>query len=171
MNDATKANTKKETASTQKDLESAQKDLTKATKEAKKEGVTPATGSTPAKTVTALDKQEQKLRDSIIGTQYLISVAILVLGLLYLVPITARTGHTFGMRNRRLKVVRVDGTPVTWWAAFARFFVPLAVAFVLLIQLSTLAPMIALAMVAWSFFDKNRQGIHDKLARTVVVSA
>jgi uncharacterized RDD family membrane protein YckC len=31
--------------------------------------------------------------------------------------------------------------------------------------------MIGLAIVAWSFFDKNRQGLHDKLARTVVVSA
>jgi uncharacterized RDD family membrane protein YckC len=75
------------------------------------------------------------------------------------------------MRNRHLKVVRVDGTPVTWWAAFIRFFVPLFIAFVLLIQLSTLAPMIGIAIVAWSFFDKNRQGIHDKLARTVVVAA
>jgi uncharacterized RDD family membrane protein YckC len=91
--------------------------------------------------------------------------------LLYLVPITAKTGRTLGMRNRRLKVVRVDGSPVTWWAAFARFFVPLTVAFVLLIQLSTLAPLLGLAIVGWSFFDKNRQGIHDKLARTVVVSA
>jgi uncharacterized RDD family membrane protein YckC len=166
-----KANTNTATTSAQKNLNSAQKALTKATKDAKGENITPVTGSTPAKTVTALDKQEQDLRDSIVGTQYLISITILVLGLLYLVPITVRTGHTLGMRNRRVKVVRVDGSPVTWWAAFARFFVPLAIAFVLLIQLSTLAPMIGLAIVGWSFFDKNRQGIHDKLARTVVVAA
>lgn len=165
LTDANKADATKSTAATQKDLNTAQKDFNTAVKDAKKEGVTPASGS------TALDKQEQKLRDSIVGTQYLISITILVLGLLYLVPITARTGRTLGMRNRRLKVVRVDGTPVTWWAAFARFFVPLTIAFVLLVQLSTLAPMIALAMVGWSFFDKNRQGIHDKLARTVVVAA
>jgi uncharacterized RDD family membrane protein YckC len=163
LTDANKADATKSTAATQKDVVSKQKAFDKAVTDAKKEGVTPASGS------TALDKQEQKLRDSIVGTQYLISITILVLGLLYLVPITARSGRTFGMRNRRLKVVRVDGTPVTWWAAFARFFVPLTIAFVLLIQLSTLAPMIALAMVGWSFFDKNRQGIHDKLARTVVV--
>jgi uncharacterized RDD family membrane protein YckC len=75
------------------------------------------------------------------------------------------------MRNRRLKVVRVDGSPVTWWAAFVRFFIPLAIAFVLLIPLSTLAPLLGLAIVGWSFFDRNRQGIHDKLARTVVVAA
>jgi uncharacterized RDD family membrane protein YckC len=159
------AKTNKATTSAQKDLTSAQKDFDTAVKDAKKEGITPASGS------KALDKQEQDLRDSIVGTQYAISITILVLGLLYLVPITVLTGHTLGMRNRRLKVVRVDGSPVTWWAAFARFFVPLTIAFVLLIQLSTLAPMIGLAIVGWSFFDKNRQGIHDKLARTVVVAA
>ncbi len=168
INDANKAikqaNTAKESASAQKDLKSAETDFNKAVKDAKKEKITPATGA------TALDKQEQDLRDSIVGTQYLISFTILFLGLLYLVPVTAKTGHTFGMRNRRLKVVRVDGSPVTWWAAFARFFVPLAIAFVLLIQLSTLAPLLGLAIVGWSFFDKNRQGIHDKLARTVVVT-
>jgi uncharacterized RDD family membrane protein YckC len=168
---AQKADATKSTATTQKNLKTAQQNLTKAVNDAKKAGITPATGSTPAKTVTALDKQEQKLRDSIVGTQYLIAFTILVLGLLYLVPITARTGRTLGMRNRRLKVVRVDGSPVTWWAAFIRFFVPLFIAFVLLIQLSTLAPLIGLAVVAWSFFDRNRQGIHDKLAKTVVVAA
>jgi uncharacterized RDD family membrane protein YckC len=47
----------------------------------------------------------------------------------------------------------------------------LAIAFVLLIPLSTLAPLLGLAIVGWSFFDRNRQGIHDKLARTVVVAA
>jgi uncharacterized RDD family membrane protein YckC len=165
LTDAKQAAAKKETAATQKDVNSAQKDFDTAVKDAKKEGITPADGT------KALDKQEQDLRDSIVGTQYLISFTILILGLLYLVPITARTGRTLGMRNRRLKIVRVDGTPVTWWPAFIRFFIPLAIAFVLLIQLSTLAPLIGLAIVGWSFFDRNRQGIHDKLARTVVVAA
>jgi curved DNA-binding protein CbpA len=162
---AQKADASKNSAATQKDLTSKQKAFDKAVTDAKKENITPASGK------KALDTQEQDLRDSIVGTQYLISFTILVLGLLYLVPVTAKTGHTFGMRNRRLAVVRVDGSPVTWWAAFIRFFVPLAVAFVLLIQLSTLAPLLGLAIVGWSFFDKNRQGIHDKLARTVVVAA
>ena len=73
-------------------------------------------------------------------------------------------GYDLTNRGRPTQTLYV---PVTWWAAFIRFFVPLFIAFVLLIQLSTLAPMIGLAIVAWSFFDKNRQGIHDKLARTV----
>ena len=155
-----------DTKSAQQDLTSAEKDIKKATKEAKDAGI-----KHPPTTAKASDAKEQDLRDSIVGTQYAISITILVLGLLYLVPSTARTGRTFGMRNRHLKVVRVDGSPCGWWPAFVRFFIPLTVAFVLLIQLSTLAPLLGLAIVGWSFFDKNRQGIHDKLARTVVVAA
>jgi uncharacterized RDD family membrane protein YckC len=153
-------------AKTAKAKASAQKDVDKAEKDVRDAGI-----KNPPTTAKASDTKEQDLRDSIVGTQYAIAIAILVLGLLYLVPSTARTGQTFGMRNRRIKVVRVDGSPVTWWAAFIRFFIPLTVAFVLLIPLSTLAPLLGLALVGWSFFDRNRQGIHDKLARTVVVSA
>ena len=148
------------------DLKDAQKDVKDSTKEVKDAGI-----KNPTTTAKASDAKEQDLRDSIVGTQYAISITILVLGLLYLVPSTARSGRTFGMRNRRLKVVRVTGEPVGWWPAFIRFFIPLAVAFLLLIQLSTLAPLLGLAIVGWSFFDRNRQGIHDKLAKTVVVSA
>jgi curved DNA-binding protein CbpA len=170
VNDAQKsldnAKNASDTKSAQQDLTNAQKDVKKATKEVKDAGI-----ENPPTTAKASDTKETDLRNSIVGTQYAIAVTILVLGLLYLVPATARRGQTFGMRNRRIKVVRVDGSPVTWWAAFARFFVPLAVAFVLLIPLSTIAPLLGLAIVGWSFFDRNRQGIHDKLARTVVVAA
>jgi hypothetical protein len=170
VNDAQKslddAKNASDTKSAQQDLTNAQKDVTKATKEVKDAGI-----KNPPTTAKASDTKETDLRNSIVGTQYAIAATILVLGLLYLVPPTARRGQTFGMRNRRIKVVRVDGSPVTWWAAFARFFVPLAVAFVLLIPLSTIAPLLGLAIVGWSFFDRNRQGIHDKLARTVVVAA
>jgi curved DNA-binding protein CbpA len=170
VNDAQKAlddaKNASDTKSAQKDLTSAQNDVKKATKEVKDAGI-----KNPPTTAKASDTKEQDLRDSIVGTQYAISVTILVLGLLYLVPPTARSGRTFGMRNRRIKVVRVDGSPCTWWAAFVRFFIPLTIAFVLLIQLSTLAPLLGLAIVGWSFFDRNRQGVHDKLARTVVVAA
>ncbi len=170
VNDAQKsladANNASDRKSAQQDLTSAQNDVKKANKEVRDAGI-----KNPPATAKASDAKEQDLRDSIVGTQYAIAITILVLGLLYLVPSTARTGQTFGMRNRRLKVVRVDGSPVTWWAAFIRFFIPLTVAFVLLIPLSTLAPLLGLAIVGWSFFDRNRQGLHDKLARTVVVAA
>jgi uncharacterized RDD family membrane protein YckC len=92
---------------------------------------------------------------------------MLLLALAYLVPVTARTGRTFGMRGRKIKVVRIDGSPVGWYASFSRFLIPLLFA----VALPQVGPIIALAIVGWAYFDKNRQGLHDKLSRTVVVDA
>ena len=86
-------------------------------------------------------------------------------------PVDRTTGQTFGHAQPQDQGGAVDGSPVGWYAAFVRFFIPLAIAFVLLIPLSTLAPLLGLGIVGWGFFDRNRQGIHDKLARTVVVDA
>ena len=37
--------------------------------------------------------------------------------------------------------------------------------------LAQLGPLLALGMVLWGFRDRNGQGVHDKLARTLVVAA
>jgi uncharacterized RDD family membrane protein YckC len=66
-----------------------------------------------------------------------------------------------------VRVVRADGSPCGWYGAFTRFFVPLVIA----IAIPTIGAIIGLGMVAWAFFDRNGQGLHDKLARTVVVAA
>jgi len=90
-----------------------------------------------------------------------------VLAIAYLVPITARKGHTLGMRGRRIRVVRVDGSPVGWYPAFTRFALPILLA----LAIPSFGVILGLGMVAWGFFDRNGQGIHDKLARTLVVDA
>jgi curved DNA-binding protein CbpA len=161
-----KAKTKADTASAQKNLKSAEQDFTKAQKEAQKAGVK----STPHN-AKALQKQADDLANKIKGTQTITTVVVLLLALLYLVPVSVRTGRTFGMRNRNLRIVRVDGSPLTWTASILRFGVPLAVALLGLIFVGTLAPLLAVAIVAWCFFDRNRQGFHDKLAKTVIVDA
>ena len=71
------------------------------------------------------------------------------------------------MRLRRVRVVRVDGEPVGGVARSIRFAVPLLVA----LALPTLGSVIGLGMVLWYMRDKNRQGVHDKFARTLVVAA
>jgi uncharacterized RDD family membrane protein YckC len=165
LNDAKSASDK---ASAQKDLNSAKKDLQSAVNDAKKEGVTPATASTPKKTVDALDKQHTKLVDKTKTTQMIVILTVVVVILLYLVPITAIKGHTLGQRNRRLKVVRVDGSRVSWYAAFTRFTVPVLIAVAIP---APIGPVVGLGLVLWGYRDKNGQGVHDKLARTLVVSA
>ena len=118
-------------------------------------------------TAKALQKQADSLNDKIKTTGYIVSVITLVLALLYLVPITAITGHTLGMRRRKIKVVRVNGAPVGWYASFVRFAIPLLLA----VAIPQLGALLGLGMVLWGYFDRNHQGLHDKLAKTVVVDA
>ncbi|MFN8027262.1 MAG: RDD family protein [Acidimicrobiia bacterium] len=165
VNDAKGAS---DTKSAQKDLKSAQKDLQKAEQEAKKAGVTPAEAETAKKRVSKLDDQAQKLSDKIRGTQVIVMIAVIVVVLLYLVPTTAIKGWTLGMRNRRLKVVRVDGSRCSWYAAFTRFAVPVLIAVALNVPIG---PVVGLGLVLWGYRDRNGQGVHDKLARTLVVTA
>jgi uncharacterized RDD family membrane protein YckC len=101
------------------------------------------------------------------GFALLMYGGLLVIFLAYCVPSTAITGQTLGMKLRRVRVVRLDGSKVGWAGAFGRFVIPLAVA----LLLPQLGAIIGLGMVLWFLRDKNRQGVHDKLARTLVVEA
>jgi uncharacterized RDD family membrane protein YckC len=161
--------------SANKALKSAQHDFTKAETAAKKAGVSftaPSDVTSLQKpsdppTAKAFQTQADKLTDKIKTTGYITSLIMLILAMGYLVPITAITGHTFGMRGRKIKVVRIDGSPVGWYASFARFLIPVLLA----VAIPAYGALLGLGVVGWAYFDKNRQGIHDKLARTVVVDA
>ena len=143
------------------DLKNAESAFAKTAKDAKKNGVAAPHDA------KALQKHVDNLNDGLQSTQYVTALVTLVLAMLYLVPITARTGKTFGMRNRGVRVIRVDGSPVGWYAAFTRFLIPVLLA----LAIPSFGPVIALGMVLWSYRDRNRQGIHDKLAKTLVVAA
>lgn len=121
-----------------------------------------------------LDKQMTKGNDRITtiskdfqGFALLLYAGVLVLMLAIVVPATAMTGQTVGMRLRKVRVVRVDGSPVGWIGAFTRFLIPLALA----LFIPSIGAIVGLGMVVWFFRDRNRQGLHDKLAKTVVVAA
>jgi curved DNA-binding protein CbpA len=111
-------------------------------------------------------KQADKYSSDIQGTQYTTLVIIFVLFMLYLVPATAITGRTLGMRRSKIHVIRVNGEPVGWFPAFARYVVPIAIA----LAVPTLGPVLGLGLVLWGFRDANKMGIHDKLAKTIVVN-
>jgi uncharacterized RDD family membrane protein YckC len=122
----------------------------------------------------SLQKQIDKKNDTITDVAkdfqsfaLLMYGALLVVFLLITVPATALTGQTLGMRLRHVRVVRADGRPVGWAGAFGRFVIPFAIA----LLLPQLGAIIGLGMVLWFLRDKNRQGVHDKLARTLVVAA
>jgi uncharacterized RDD family membrane protein YckC len=66
-------------------------------------------------------------------------------------------GQTVGKRIMGIRVVRLDGEPITWWIAFERFGGYAA-------GLAT--GLLGFAQVWW---DANRQAIHDRIVGTVVV--
>lgn len=66
-------------------------------------------------------------------------------------------GQTVGKRMMRIRVVRLDGEPITWWVAFERAG-GYAAGFA--------TGLLGFAQVWW---DSNRQMIHDRIVGTVVV--
>ncbi len=66
-------------------------------------------------------------------------------------------GHTPGKRALGIRIVRLSGTPISWWVAFERFGGYGA---------SVFTGMLGFFEMFW---DSNRQALHDKLARTVVI--
>jgi curved DNA-binding protein CbpA len=97
----------------------------------------------------------------------------IVIAFLYLVPSTALTGQTLGKRIQGIRAARLDGSVPGWSSAVVRFGVPLLVASFLGIVLSFGLLGLAVAvigMVGW-VTQPNRQGLHDRLAKTVVVEA
>ena len=111
----------------------------------------------------------KKTQEALRGPTTMLLVASSLLALLYLVPSTAITGRTLGKRIRGVKVLRSNGEALTWWPAFSRFLLPVAIATSLFYSPPGL--LIALGSVLWWFWDPNRQGSHDRISKTIVVSA
>jgi hypothetical protein len=67
------------------------------------------------------------------------------------------SGQTPGKRLLGIRVVRLDGSPIGWWAAFERF--------------AGYAAGLATGLIGFVqiFWDDNRQAIQDKISETVVV--
>lgn len=66
-------------------------------------------------------------------------------------------GQTVGKRLMGIRVVRLDGEPITWWVAFERVGGYAA---------GVATGLLGFAQVWW---DANRQAIHDRIVGTVVV--
>jgi hypothetical protein len=65
-------------------------------------------------------------------------------------------GQTIGKRMLRIRVLRLDGEPINWWAAFERA--------------GGYAAGLATGLLGFAqiFWDANRQAIHDRIVGTVV---
>jgi uncharacterized RDD family membrane protein YckC len=92
--------------------------------------------------------------------QVVIAVASAATVLGYFAWFEAQEGHSPGKRALELRVMRVDGGPMTWREAFIRNLVKLVPP---LLFLDTLVMLVA--------FGADRQRVSDKLAETIVVRA
>jgi hypothetical protein len=75
----------------------------------------------------------------------------------FTVALTVTRGRTVGKKAMGLRVIRLDGQPITWWFAFER-----AGGYVAGIATG----LLGFAQIWW---DPNRQCVHDKIGGTVVV--
>lgn len=97
----------------------------------------------------------------------LIQVIGIALWLAYEVPMTANNGQTLGKRLVGIKVLRADGQPLTTGQSLRRWAI---------MGLPSLIGGFGFAFLAvdaaWCLWDRpNRQCLHDKIARTTVVTA
>jgi uncharacterized RDD family membrane protein YckC len=81
-----------------------------------------------------------------------------VANILYFIGLWAWKGQTLGQMVFNIKVVRVDGKPVDLRTSTIRFL-----GYILCVLTLGIGFLIAA-------FDRNRQGLHDKLAETYVVN-
>ena len=86
---------------------------------------------------------------------YLTTAGLILFNLVYL---CVRDGQSVGKRFMGVRVIRLDGGPMDYQTALLRHLVgyPLG--------LATLG-----IGALWFLWDEQRQGLHDKLAKTIVV--
>ena len=92
----------------------------------------------------------------------------LIIGYIIWWLFTLSRGQTPGKRLLGIRVMRSDGTPSRWGWTFIREFI---VKFALFgVVADTVAFGVAsLIDLLWAFWDRDRQTLHDKIMKTVVV--
>ncbi|HET7322034.1 MAG TPA: RDD family protein [Longimicrobiaceae bacterium] len=78
-------------------------------------------------------------------------------GLYFVATVALFRGRTPGKRLFGIRIIRLNGKPIGWWGAFERF--------------GGYAAGFATGLLGFFqiFWDRNRQGIHDKIAETAVI--
>jgi curved DNA-binding protein CbpA len=114
-----------------------------------------------------LDDETAKL----IPLNFAVTGGGLLLGLLYLVIPSARTGQTFGKRRQGVRVIMLDGSPPGLAGSIRRYGLLLFTTFLLL--LTPLGPLgavlVLFASTRWTN-NPNQQGLHDRISKTLVVA-
>ena len=93
-----------------------------------------------------------------LGPIFLYYIISLIAGIAYYVCFWGwQNGQTPGKMIFRIRIVRIDGSPLTWGNALVRYLGYYVSAFFLLIG------------HLWIIFDPRKQGLYDKVADTCVI--
>ena len=96
-------------------------------------------------------------QDVVSGANLAVQCLSLLIGLAYFVIFWATSGQTPGKMALGIKVIGIDGSPVTWGKAVLRYIGYF------------ISSLVFLLGFIWIAFDAKRQGWHDKIASTYVV--
>ena len=118
-----------------------------------------------------IDDEAREVQGDFLTLSLLLWVAPFLIGFAYLVIPSARGGQTVGKRLRRVRVVGVDGSPIGWRGALVRYGLPVAFVMLAWFVAREFAVVLALFGITRWMRNPNQQGMHDRLAKTIVVEA
>jgi curved DNA-binding protein CbpA len=116
-----------------------------------------------------MEDAQADARSDLLPGQLILSLVTILVALLYLVPSTLKSGRTLGKSLFRLRLVNADGSAIRFRGATLHYGVPVMVA---LLFAPILGPVgyvaVLFGVLTWPR-NANYQGLHDRLAGTIVV--
>ena len=116
-----------------------------------------------------VEDYQTDLRNDILPGQLAVSFITIALALLYLVPSSVRSGRTLGKKLLQIRLINIDGSPAGLRGSLLHYGVPVMVALLFAPILGPLGYVAVLFGVLTWPRNANYQGLHDRLAGTIVV--
>jgi uncharacterized RDD family membrane protein YckC len=118
----------------------------------------------------ALDKELDKQNKVLLPLQNLMTAVVFLVALLVLTAPTLFGRQTLGKETQRIRVIRVDGARARFLDVLRRYGVLVLVGFALSLLLGPTGWLVAIFVATMWTRNPNQQGLHDRLAKTLVVA-
>jgi uncharacterized RDD family membrane protein YckC len=117
-----------------------------------------------------LNKKLDKQNKVLLPLQNLMTGAVFLAALFVLVVPTLFGRQTLGKETQRIRVIRVDGSPARFLDVLRRYGALVLAGFVLSLLLGPTGGLVAIFVATMWTRNPNQQGLHDRLAKTLVVA-
>ena len=118
----------------------------------------------------ALNKTLDKQNKVLLPLQNLMTAAVFLAALFVLVVPTRFGRQTLGKETQRIRVIRVDGSRARFLDVVRRYGALVLAGFVLSLLLGPPGGLVAIFVATMWTRNPNQQGLHDRLAKTLVVA-